>query len=58
VYFVPFWGDKFMQSNIPLTENIAGNSEDVAQLVLFLVSDTSRFITGTEVWIDGGSSLI
>ncbi|WP_281257053.1 SDR family oxidoreductase [Brunnivagina elsteri] len=48
----------FVKDNIPLTENIAGTSEDVAQLVLFLVSDASRFITGTEVWIDGGGSLI
>jgi NAD(P)-dependent dehydrogenase (short-subunit alcohol dehydrogenase family) len=43
---------------IPLTDNTAGSSEEVAQLVLFLVSDTSSFITGTEVWIDGGGSLI
>ena len=43
---------------IPLTDNIAGSSEEIAQLVLFLVSDASSFITGTEVWIDGGGSLI
>ncbi|NJL67118.1 MAG: SDR family oxidoreductase [Calothrix sp. CSU_2_0] len=48
----------FVKDNIPLTENTAGTSEDVAELVLFLVSDASRFITGTEVWIDGGGSLI
>ncbi|WP_293136350.1 SDR family NAD(P)-dependent oxidoreductase [Microcoleus sp. bin38.metabat.b11b12b14.051] len=42
---------------IPLTDNTAGSSEEIAQLVLFLVSDASSFITGTEVWIDGGGSL-
>lgn len=47
-----------VQDLIPLTDNIAGSSLDIAKLVLFLVSDTSSFITGTEVWIDGGGSLI
>ena len=28
------------------------------ELVLFLVSDAASHITGTEVWIDGGSSLV
>jgi enoyl-[acyl-carrier-protein] reductase (NADH) len=41
-----------------LTDNTPGSSEQIAQLVLFLVSDASSFITGTEVWIDGGGSLI
>jgi NAD(P)-dependent dehydrogenase (short-subunit alcohol dehydrogenase family) len=35
-----------------------GASEDVAELVLFLASDAARHITGTEIWIDGGESLI
>jgi NAD(P)-dependent dehydrogenase (short-subunit alcohol dehydrogenase family) len=35
-----------------------GTSEQVAQLVLFLASDASSHITGTEVWIDGGESLL
>jgi NAD(P)-dependent dehydrogenase (short-subunit alcohol dehydrogenase family) len=47
-----------LQDLIPLTDNTPGSSEQIAQLVLFLVSDASSFITGTEVWIDGGGSLI
>jgi NAD(P)-dependent dehydrogenase (short-subunit alcohol dehydrogenase family) len=47
-----------IQDLIPLTDNTPGSSEEIAQLVLFLVSDASSFITGTEVWIDGGGSLI
>lgn len=35
-----------------------GTSQEVAQLVLFLASDASRHVTGTEVWIDGGESLL
>jgi NAD(P)-dependent dehydrogenase (short-subunit alcohol dehydrogenase family) len=35
-----------------------GSSQEVAQLVLFLASDASRHVTGTEIWIDGGESLL
>jgi NAD(P)-dependent dehydrogenase (short-subunit alcohol dehydrogenase family) len=43
---------------IPLTDNKPGRAEQVAQLVLFLASDASSHITGTEVFIDGAQSLI
>jgi NAD(P)-dependent dehydrogenase (short-subunit alcohol dehydrogenase family) len=36
----------------------AASSEQVADLVLFLAGDASNHITGTEVWIDGGQSLL
>jgi NAD(P)-dependent dehydrogenase (short-subunit alcohol dehydrogenase family) len=39
-------------------EDRPGRSEQVAQLVLFLASDASDHITGTEMWIDGGESLL
>jgi NAD(P)-dependent dehydrogenase (short-subunit alcohol dehydrogenase family) len=39
-------------------EHRPGTSEQVARLVLFLASDASDHITGTEIWIDGGESLI
>lgn len=42
----------------PLTRGKPGTPEQVAELVLFLVSEASRYITGTEVWIDGGTSLL
>jgi 3alpha(or 20beta)-hydroxysteroid dehydrogenase len=34
-----------------------GTSEEVARLVLFLLSDESGYITGAEVAIDGGATL-
>lgn len=48
----------YPEGTIPLTDDRAGTSEDVAELVLFLASRRSRHITGTPVWIDGGQSLM
>lgn len=49
---------EFPAGKIPLTDGKPGTSEQVAQLVLFLASDASSHITGTEVWIDGAESLL
>lgn len=49
---------EFPEGKIPLTDGDPGSSEQVAQLVLFLASDASSHITGTEVWIDGAESLL
>jgi NAD(P)-dependent dehydrogenase (short-subunit alcohol dehydrogenase family) len=49
---------RFMDGAIPLTGGKPGKAEQVAELVLFLASDKSEHITGTEIWIDGGESLI
>lgn len=49
---------EFPEGEIPLTDGQPGSSEQVAQLVLFLASDASTHITGTEMWIDGGQSLL
>jgi NAD(P)-dependent dehydrogenase (short-subunit alcohol dehydrogenase family) len=49
---------EYPEGEIPLTGGEPGEAEDTAQLVLFLASDASKHITGTEVWIDGGQSLV
>jgi NAD(P)-dependent dehydrogenase (short-subunit alcohol dehydrogenase family) len=49
---------KIEDEGMPLTGGEPGTAEDVAQLVLFLASDASKHITGTEMWIDGAESLI
>ena len=43
---------------IPLTDGKRGTPEDVGQLVLFLASDASKHISGTEMWIDGAQTLL
>jgi NAD(P)-dependent dehydrogenase (short-subunit alcohol dehydrogenase family) len=49
---------EFPHGRIPLTGGDPGKPEQVAQLVLFLASDLSDHITGTEIWIDGAESLL
>ncbi len=49
---------EFPKGNIPLSGGKPGTSEQVAQLVLFLASDASSHISGTEIWIDGTESLL
>ncbi len=49
---------EFPEGDIPLTHGKPGTSEQVAQLVGFLASEASSHITGTEIWIDGGQSLL
>jgi NAD(P)-dependent dehydrogenase (short-subunit alcohol dehydrogenase family) len=42
-------------SKVPLTPHL-GEPSDIADLVLFLASDESRYITGQMIVIDGGMS--
>jgi NAD(P)-dependent dehydrogenase (short-subunit alcohol dehydrogenase family) len=49
---------EYPAGEIPLTGGKAGSAEDVAELILFLVSDRARHITGTPVFIDGAQSLL
>ena len=49
---------EYPAGKIPLTDGKPGSSEQVAQLVLFLASDASSHISGTEIWIDGTESLL
>jgi NAD(P)-dependent dehydrogenase (short-subunit alcohol dehydrogenase family) len=49
---------EFPEGSIPLTDGEPGSSDQVAQLVLFLASNASDHISGTEIWIDGAQSLL
>jgi len=45
---------KTRQARIPL--GFMGDGRDTAYAALFLASDEARFITGTEIIVDGGMS--
>lgn len=47
----------YPQGSQPL-ERESGKPEQVAELVLFLASDASSHVTGTEIYIDGAESLL
>jgi NAD(P)-dependent dehydrogenase (short-subunit alcohol dehydrogenase family) len=49
---------EFPEGEMPLTDGAMGSPDQVARLVLFLASDASDLITGTEIWIDGAESLL
>ena len=49
---------EYPEGEMPLTGGKMGSPEQVARLVLFLASDASDLITGTEIWIDGAESLL
>ncbi len=52
------WPVDYPQGTIPLTGKKPGTVDQTSDLILFLVADTSSHITGTELWIDGGQSLV
>jgi NAD(P)-dependent dehydrogenase (short-subunit alcohol dehydrogenase family) len=52
------WAANYPEGRVPLTGGGPGKAEDVARLVLFLASDASGLISGTEIWIDGAESLL
>ena len=43
---------------IPLTGHRSGSAGEVAEAIWYLVSDLSSHVTGTQVYIDGGQSLL
>ena len=44
--------------NIPLTDGVFATPEQIASVVLFLVSDLASHVTGEEIYIDGAESLL
>lgn len=48
---------EYPEGDQPL-ENDGAEAKEVGNLILFLASDRSKHITGTEVYIDGGSTLL
>jgi NAD(P)-dependent dehydrogenase (short-subunit alcohol dehydrogenase family) len=48
----------FPEGDIPLTGGEPGSADQVAQLIAFLASDAAGHITGTEIFIEGGQSLL
>ncbi len=49
---------QYPEGAVPLTDGGPGTPEQVAELVLFLASEASSHISGTEIWIDGAQSLL
>lgn len=49
---------EFPKGKIPLDDGEPGAAGQVAQLVWFLATDAASHITGTEIYIDGGQSLL
>ncbi|MET3927071.1 SDR family NAD(P)-dependent oxidoreductase [Devosia sp. 2618] len=49
---------KWPKGDIPITHGHPGKSADVADVIAFLASDTSRHVTGVPIYVDGGQSLL
>jgi NAD(P)-dependent dehydrogenase (short-subunit alcohol dehydrogenase family) len=49
---------EFPEGDVPLTGGSPGAADDVAELIAFPASDASARITGTEIYIEGGQSLL
>lgn len=49
---------EFPEGDVPLTGGKPGTADQVAQLIGFLACDASSHITGTEIFIEGGQSLL
>ncbi|MBR0557942.1 SDR family oxidoreductase [Ciceribacter sp. L1K23] len=46
------------EGDIPLTDGVPAEAEDVGEVVAFLASDASRHVTGSPIWVDGGQGLL
>jgi NAD(P)-dependent dehydrogenase (short-subunit alcohol dehydrogenase family) len=48
----------YPEGNVPLTGGPIGSAEQIARVVWYLASDLSDYVTGTEIYADGGQSLM
>lgn len=46
------------EGDIPITDGESGNPEEVADVIAFLAGDSSRHVTGTPIFVDGGQGLL
>ncbi len=49
---------EFPAGDVPLTNGRPGKAEDVAEAIVWLASDSSSHISGTEIYVDGAQSLL
>jgi NAD(P)-dependent dehydrogenase (short-subunit alcohol dehydrogenase family) len=49
---------RYPEGTIPLTGKEPGTARQVADVVFFLASQRSSHVNGTEIWVDGGQSLV
>jgi NAD(P)-dependent dehydrogenase (short-subunit alcohol dehydrogenase family) len=47
-----------MPGDSPFLQHGQGEPSDIADTCLYLASDQSRFVTGVEIYVDGGASLL
>jgi NAD(P)-dependent dehydrogenase (short-subunit alcohol dehydrogenase family) len=47
---------KALSNSVPLGR--LGTADEIAKAVVFLASDDSSFVTGTELFVDGGSAQV
>jgi NAD(P)-dependent dehydrogenase (short-subunit alcohol dehydrogenase family) len=52
------WPVEFPEGDVPITKNKPAAAEDIAEGIVFLCSNAARHITGADLNIDGGQSLI
>jgi len=46
------------EGDIPLSGGVPGQASDIADAIVFLLSDHAKHVTGSPIFIDGGQSLL